>query len=136
VTQEAFLRAWRARSRLDPNAPFAAWLRRVAVNASIDHLRRRRRQRWWPWASLPLREKTPDEPGADRKDDRLSDEVHRALQELPEHYRAVAVLREVDGLSYNEIAEVLACSVGTVRSRLARAREQLRRCLKHHFPQP
>ena len=60
----------------------------------------------------------------------VAEHVYSALHKLPEHYRATAVLREIDGLSYEEIADVLECSVGTVRSRLSRARAQLKENLK------
>ena len=127
VTQEVFLRAHLALPKLSRAADCGAWLRRIAINAEIDRLRRRRRQRWWPWASRPLSEELPERP--QRPEDELADQVRRAFQKLPEHYRVVAALRELDGLSYEEIARVLGCPVGTVRSRLARARERLKKLL-------
>jgi len=134
VAQEAFLSAWRALPRLKPDTTFGAWLRRVTVNASIDHLRRRKRRRWWPWSSVAPTEGEADRRLSEVHKDDLTEEVHLALQRLPEHYRAVAVLREIDGLSYEEIAAVMSCSVGTVRSRLSRARERLKALLKKHDP--
>lgn len=127
VTQEVFLRAWHSLSKLRPDTSYPSWLRRVAINASIDQLRRRKRSRWWPWSSLPVEEKGKQ---LANQNEEVAEQVQHALQKLPEHYRTVAVLREIDDLSYNEIAAVLGCSVGTVRSRLSRARERLKDLLK------
>ena len=134
VTQEVFLRVWTALPKLKPDTKMSAWIRRVAINASIDHLRRRRRRRWWPWGSMPMNENVAQERiSTGEGQTEVAEHVYSALKKLPEHYRATAVLREIDGLSYEEIADVLECSVGTVRSRLYRARAQLKENLKPYF---
>lgn len=131
MAQEVFLRAFCKLPELRPDADFSAWLRRIALNASIDQIRRRRRRRWWPWSALPEKKGPSPEPEASRDHDpELNLQVRLALQKLPEHYRAVAVLREMEGLSYEEIARVLECSPGTVHSRLARARTLLKELLR------
>jgi RNA polymerase sigma-70 factor (ECF subfamily) len=131
VTQEAFLRAHRALSSYDRGRPFGPWICRIAANLAINHVR-----------SPEAREEALDEAALDRSPDPASDgplgaileqEARRVLEEavgrLPAEQRAVFVLRTFEDLSYNEIAEALDLSVGTVMSRLSRAREKLRGAL-------
>lgn len=131
VTQEAFLRAHRALASFDRERPFGPWICRIAANLAINHVR-----------SPQSREEALDEAGleespAARADGPLSavlENEARALLEaavarLPAEQRAVFVLRTFEDLSYSEIAEALDLSVGTVMSRLSRAREKLRASL-------
>jgi RNA polymerase sigma-70 factor (ECF subfamily) len=131
VTQEAFLRAHRALGSYDRARPFGPWICRIAANLAINHVR-----------SPEAREETLDEGAIDRSpaaaadgplDAVLQDEARRVLEEavgrLPAEQRAVFVLRTFEDLSYKEIAEALDLSVGTVMSRLSRAREKLRGAL-------
>ena len=124
ATQEALIAVVRGLRRFDGHAAFTTWLYRVTTNACLDELRRRRRR---PVPGLEeerpvdgLRA-TPDPAGsvADRVD------VDAALGHLPPEYRAAVVLRDLCGLDYAEIAEVLGIPPGTVRSRIARGRGQL-----------
>jgi len=136
--QEVFLAAYRSLGAFEEKARFTTWLYRVTVNRCRDELRKRGFVKHTRPASLDA---TPDgtalEPPADPSADparaaesRERDEhVARAIAALPEESRAVLVLRDVQGLAYDEIAAVLAVPVGTVRSRLFRARAQLRGAL-------
>jgi RNA polymerase sigma-70 factor (ECF subfamily) len=112
--------------RFDGRASFATWSFRVATNACLDELRRRRRR---PEPGLPEVERPDDAGDLGRPgfDEALSDrlDVDAALAQLPVEFRAAVVLRDVCGLDYAEIAEVLDVPAGTVRSRIARGRAQL-----------
>lgn len=129
VAQEAFLRAFETLGRFDLGRPFGPWICRIAANLAINHVRS-------PIArEQPLPEAAPEPPSsAPGPLERLLDGearavLDRALGELPAEQRAVFTLR-VDGeLSYREIAETLGIEMGTVMSRLARARERLRAAL-------
>lgn len=131
VTQEAFLRAHRALASYDRGRPFGPWICRIAANLAINHVR-----------SPEAREEALDEAALDRSPAAASDgpldailekEARSVLEEavgrLPAEQRAVFVLRTFEDLSYKEIAEALDLSVGTVMSRLSRAREKLRGAL-------
>jgi RNA polymerase sigma-70 factor (ECF subfamily) len=126
VAQEAFLRAFESLARFDLGRPFGPWICRIAANLAINHLRS-------PAArEQPLPETAPEPPsGAQGPLERLlegeaREVLDRALGDLPAEQRAVFVLRVCDELSYREIAEALGIEMGTVMSRLARARERLR----------
>jgi RNA polymerase sigma-70 factor (ECF subfamily) len=131
VTQEAFLRAHRALASFDRARPFGPWICRIAANLAINHVR-----------SPEAREDALDEGALHLSPAAASDgpleavlekEARRVLEEavgrLPAEQRAVFVLRAFEELSYKEIAEALDLSVGTVMSRLSRAREKLRDAL-------
>ena len=133
VVQEAFVQAYLKLSTFQCNSAFYTWLYRIAFNTAISRRRRRR-----PQASVDAaREAAGDDPmdaGEDTVDRLLRQEraaqVHQALRELSDEHRAILVLREMDSLSYDEIADILDLPVGTVRSRLHRARSQMRDQLK------
>jgi RNA polymerase sigma-70 factor (ECF subfamily) len=133
VVQDAFVQAFVKLESFSRQAAFYTWLYRIAFNLAVS---RRRRQR--PVASV---EQTKQLTGAEPigRDDAPTErlerqeraaEVRAALAALPEEYRAVIVLREIDGYDYESIGEILDLPVGTVRSRLHRARTQLREQLK------
>ena len=121
ATQEALLAIARGLPRFDGVSAFGTWAYRVATNACLDELRRRRR-RPEPVAddpAAPAWEYPPDEVAAQRVD------VDAALARLPLEFRAAVVLRDLCGLDYAEIADVLGVPAGTVRSRIARGRAAL-----------
>lgn len=125
LVQDTFLRVWRALDRFDEARPFVPWLVRIATNRALDVLNARsRRAGEEALEALPWEGPSPDED-VDRA--RLRKEVMRALQTLPDDQRSVLVLRAYEGLSYREIADALELPIGTVMSRLARARETMRR---------
>ena len=133
IAQEAFLAAWRGLPSFRGEANFATWLYRLTSNAAIDYLRRQKKQR----GDLSLDD---EELGLDAVDTapgpqdaaegaELCSAVSEGLRRLGEDHRQVLVLREIQGLSYEEIAEVLALDLGTVKSRISRARSALRKIL-------
>ena len=128
AAQEAFLSAWKALPRFRMDAKFSTWLYRLTVNAATDVLRRRRKEPdSLDDAERPVQAAdstdTPEE-AAQRAERRAM--VRRAIAALSENHRQILLLREVTGLSYEEIGAALELSPGTVRSRLARTRKELR----------
>jgi len=115
LTQETFVRAYRARHRYQPTAPPGAWLRRIGVNLAISHLRRQKLARFLP-ARLYV---APDRREYDQAEAR--DVVTKALTALSPKLRAAIVLHYYEGLTRDEIAAVLGVPAGTVASRIAKA---------------
>jgi RNA polymerase sigma-70 factor (ECF subfamily) len=139
IAQEAFVRAFRGLRDFQGQAAFKTWLHRIVVNLALDALRRRVRQPAAPYddAREPgdeAREEAGTRP--DENPDRAlqaretREAIRMALEELPAPQRAALLLREVEGLSYQEIAEVLECALGTVMSRLHYARRRLQERLR------
>lgn len=134
LTQETFVRMFKALDRYDPARPFPAWLFTIAARLSIDHLRRRRMKtvplfRTEPGASEERLVEVEDPgPGPEELASRSEEQrgTERLIASLPEHYRIVVVLRHQQGLSYEEIAEALHLPLGTVKARIHRARELLK----------
>src|ERR1700687_566794 len=115
LTQETFVRAYRARHRYTPTAPPGAWLRRIGINLAISHLRRQKLARFLP-ARLYM---APDRRDYDRAEAR--DVVGKAMTALSPKLRAAVVLHYYDGLTREEIAAVVVVPAGTVASRIAKA---------------
>ena len=132
VTQEAFIKAYRALSKFRGDSAFYTWLYRIAANAAKNHLVAKGRR---PGADATIEDaevfddgglvSETSSPEAMAMGDELAAVVEQALQSLPEELRAALTLRELEGLSYDDIAEVLGCPFGTVRSRIFRAREAI-----------
>ena len=116
ITQEVFLRAWRSIENFRGDSGFSTWLFRITMNICVDHARHRQAQ---PQTTTLTTE----------DDEELGRELAAALAEISEEHRRIVLLRDVSGMSYSEIAEILEISEGTVKSRLARARIALRRIL-------
>jgi RNA polymerase sigma-70 factor, ECF subfamily len=132
LVQETVLRAYAAFERFEPGTNCRAWIFRILMNTFINGYRRRRRERLLFDTSrdASVLEQVTRAPGhGDVADLALDDEVARALDELPEEYRSVVLLVDVGDLSYREVAHVLGCPLGTVMSRLHRARRALQRKL-------
>ena len=131
MAQEIFLKAYQALKRFERKAKFSTWLYRIATNHCVNHLEsRRRRPQGHP---APLVEQVADPtPGADRalEQDDLRRLVKEELLRLTPEHRAILVLRDIQGLAYDEIGELLGLGPGTVRSRLHRARMDLKERLK------
>ncbi len=143
ATQEAFISAYKSVGRFRGGS-FRSWILRIVTNACYDELRRRKRR---PAGSL---EKLFDEMGVPEPDDpgdlihkpedpeaateraELSSAIQDCLNRLPDDFRVVAVLADVQGYEYTEVAQVIGIPLGTVKSRLARARARLRECLQRH----
>jgi RNA polymerase sigma-70 factor (ECF subfamily) len=132
LAQEVFIKAYQALPRFRFEASFYTWLYRIAVNKSRDELRKKKIRRFFSFQTLDegiekelnVRLSVPPE---DRDTQEL---VALGLQSLPEKFRTAVVLKDIDGLSYEEIAEVMQCELGTVKSRISRARSMLRKALK------
>lgn len=128
ATQEALIAVVKGLPRFDGRSKFSTWVYRIATNACIDELRRRQRQ---PTPGLPEYEQADPSPmaaGAPRDPAETVTariDVNRGLEQLPQEFRAAVVLRDIAGLNYDEISEVLDIAPGTVRSRIARGRRQL-----------
>jgi RNA polymerase sigma-70 factor, ECF subfamily len=127
AAQEAMIAVVRNLGRFDRRSRFSTWAYRIAVNASLDELRRRSRRPTTGWdeigASSRSEEAGPAGAGPDAAIERI--DIETALLQLPIDFRAPVVLRDLCGLDYAEIAEVLDLPPGTVRSRISRARASL-----------
>lgn len=126
ATQDAFLIALRKLSSFRGDAAFTTWMHRVTVNACYDLLRKRQRA---PLADEPL-EPEAGPPAPDHAEAAAgSVDVQRALMRVPEQFRAVLVLHDIQDVSHEEIAEILDIPIGTVKSRLHRGRVALARTM-------
>ena len=147
LAQETFVRVYQALPHFRGEASFQTWLYRIASNLAIDASRRRKRRQW---QTVSLDEPLDEEdspllrdvadggcrtPGESVESSALHDQVWSAIAELSEKLRPVVVLYDLQGLSYEEIAGVLGCPLGTVKSRLFNARCQLRDKLRQRLPQ-
>ena len=132
VTQEAFINAYRALPSFRGDSAFYTWLYRIGINTAKNHLLSNKRRaptttlfdaeesESFEEASLLREVNTPENELMSKQ---VVDVVQKSLQQLPEDLRSALTLREIEGLSYEEIASVMNCPVGTVRSRIFRARE-------------
>jgi RNA polymerase sigma-70 factor (ECF subfamily) len=142
LTQEAFIRVYRAWRSFKPGTSFLSWIYRIVTNLHRDELRRRKGR---------YQEEIPEdhelqeygggrplavEPIEEYVDSQLSEPVSKALADLTTEQRQIVLLADVEGYSYQEIAEIVGCTVGTVRSRLHRARGQLRGLLDRYMKSP
>ncbi len=133
VAQEAFIKAWRALPQFRGDSQFYTWLYRIAVNCAKNHLvsRERRPQNIdfdlddEDSGPLPERLHDADDPESLLAKDELEAAIFRAVADLPDELRTAITLCEFDGMSYEDISAVMECSVGTVRSRIFRAREAI-----------
>jgi RNA polymerase sigma-70 factor (ECF subfamily) len=132
LSQEVFIKAYEALSQFRFQSSFYTWLYRIAVNKSRDELRKRKVRRWFSLQSML--DSGDKELGSkivvEQHDNELQELLAANLKTLPEKYRIAIILKDVDGLSYEEIAEVMECEIGTVKSRLSRARALLRKVLE------
>lgn len=123
LAQEAFLKAYQRLGQFDTARRFGPWLFRIGVNQTLDYLRRRKRRGWWTLFSERATERAPDPAVADpRQQLDLEQEVAAVLEKIPENYRVVLILRELQNFSTSEIAAILERKEATVRWRLAEAR--------------
>lgn len=142
LTQEVFLHAFQAYDRFRGDAHVFTWLYRITVNLWKNRLKQLSREREHRWEILEEtgEEEEESEP-IEWEDTRLSPQrlleqkelaeaIQKAIDELPEEQRIVVVLRDIEGLSYQEIAEIVGCSIEAVKSRLFRARTNLRKKLR------
>lgn len=143
LAQEVWIRVYRNIKRLNEPAKFRGWLSRITTNLFYDELRKRKRHQsplsldarlalddgevGWEIAS------DDDGPNESLVTDEFYDQLRSAIAELPEAFRTTIVLREIEGMSYEEIAEITSVSLGTVKSRIARARQRLQSQLQTYL---
>ena len=139
ATQEVFLKAFRGIGSFRQGSSLKTWLYRIAIREALNHKRWFRRhlqktvsidaqpEQGLPGIDIEDRKATPFEQLAAHE---IQTAVHNALHQLPEVFRSAVVLRDLEGLSYEEVAEVLECSVGTVKSRILRGRRALKELLE------
>jgi RNA polymerase sigma-70 factor (ECF subfamily) len=133
ITQEAFIKAYRALPRFRGDSAFYTWMYRIAVNTAKNHLAAQRRRPLDVELDLQDPEqydlhaklKETDTPEGVTLSNELREAVEKAIAALPDDLRTAIVLRELDGMSYEEIAQTMDCPVGTVRSRIFRARDAI-----------
>ena len=140
VTQEAFIKAYRALGKFRGDSAFYTWLYRIAANAAKNHLVAKGRR---PGADATIEDAEGFDEGGMLSESaspealamggELAEVVESALNALPGELKAALMLREFDGLSYDDIADVLGCPVGTVRSRIFRAREAVDQRVKEQI---
>ncbi|MFZ5723995.1 MAG: RNA polymerase sigma factor RpoE [Pseudomonadota bacterium] len=138
VAQDTFVRAWRALPNFRGDSAFFTWLYRIAINTAKNHLVARSRRP--PGTDVDIEDaqflesadalRDGDTPLGHLLSREIEQTVKRALEALPDEMRTAVMLREFDGLSYEEIADVMACPVGTVRSRIFRGREAIDEALR------
>ncbi len=145
LAQEVWLRVYRNIKRVQEPEKFRGWLSRIATNLFYDELRKRKRVGRSISLDAPLHTNDGSEidwelPSSDPSPvENLStqefyEHLRQAIQDLPEGFRATIVLREIEGLAYEEIAEITGVSLGTVKSRIARARLKLQAQLQSYLP--
>ncbi len=133
LAQEIFIKAYFVLPKFEFRSEFGTWLYRVAINHIRDYLRKsKQRRRDVPLENVPeikmvAENRTREE---EKEEERRREMVHRALESLPEKHRVILMLRDIQGLSYEEIGRILGLSPGTVDSRLFRARKKLMAIIK------
>ena len=137
LTQEVFVRVFRSLENFKPGT-LDGWLHRITTNLFLDQARRKSRIRFDALAEDAESRLPGQEPGPEQSFElnNLDLDVQRALEELPPDFRAAVVLCDLEGLSYDEVAEALGVKLGTVRSRIHRGRTMLREKLAHRDPRP
>lgn len=143
LTQDAFIKAFQSIHRFGGQSSFFTWLYRIAVNSALSHLRKARLRSFFSLERIDSEEPVSkeiiaaltDTTGVDRDTyvRELQEKLNDAMQKLSIKHRTVVTLFEIDGLSHQEIAEVMECSVGTVRSRLHYAKQLLQSQLQPYL---
>lgn len=146
LSQEAFIKAWRALPNFKLDAAFYTWIYRIAHNVTYDWLRKKKIESAGEFddehtehRAMPGARTAPqgfDAPDRAMKREELGQRIQDAISRLSPDHRQVVVLREVEGLSYEEIAQMVPCSLGTVMSRLFYARKKLQEMLKDTYENP
>jgi RNA polymerase sigma-70 factor, ECF subfamily len=139
VAQEAFIKAYRALPNFRGDSAFYTWIYRIAINTAKNYLVARKRRP--PNSDVDIEDAEFFDGNANMHElntpehnalcEELETTITQAFQDLPDDLRTAVTLREMDGLSYEEIAQVMECPVGTVRSRIFRAREFIDKTIKH-----
>jgi len=135
VAQETFIKAYRSLSSFRGDSAFYTWLYRIGINAAKNFLVAQKRRASTTSNGFDIEDaenfeeggqlRELDTPESELMSKQIAQTVHRTLHELPEELRTAITLREIEGLSYEEIANIMSCPTGTVRSRIFRAREAI-----------
>jgi len=143
LAQEVWIRVYRNVRRLQEPAKFRGWLSRITTNLFYDELRKRKRNNTPLSLDAPRNmedgemdwELPADDPGPTEElmTQEFYDQLRGAIADLPEAFRTTIVLREIEGMAYEEIAEITGVSLGTVKSRIARARQRLQSQLQNYL---
>ncbi len=145
IVQDAFIKAHKHLDKFEGTSSFYTWLYRIVMNLAIDHLRKHRRVKPVELDEQHLAEAGDDtllpkllggNPGRALLDKEIRERIDAALGELSENHRAVLVMRELEGLSYEEMAQAMGCSKGTIMSRLFHARKNMQRRLADLLERP
>jgi RNA polymerase sigma-70 factor (ECF subfamily) len=139
LAQEVFVKVFRKLHTFQQDSAFYTWLYRITVNTATDQMARRKRRRLHlveDNTSLDRGEPESGHGGAAQPlmEQEVREVTRTVLDKLPEKYRRILILREYEDLSYTEMAEVLGCSIGTVESRLFRARKRFKEALERSYP--
>ncbi|MCA9323194.1 MAG: sigma-70 family RNA polymerase sigma factor [Planctomycetes bacterium] len=126
IAQDSFLRVHKALGRFDLRFNFYTWLYRIVVNLSIDRLRKRGKQNSVSIEEFPTDPATDYDAEAALRNTELGDQIRQVLDDMPDKYRAVILLRDVEQLGCEEISEIIGCTNATTRWRLHKAREMFR----------
>jgi len=127
LAQETFFRVYRRLDQFDSSRRFGPWMFRIGVNLTLDYLRKRKRRLKWSVFSDAPKDTTPDPETPDPRNQMdLSQEVRRVMDLLPEKYRSVLILRDLENFTTSEIAAILNRKEATIRWRLAEARKQFK----------
>ena len=139
IVQDAFIKAHKYLDKFEGNSSFYTWLYRIVMNLAIDHLRKHRRVKPVELDESHFDEAAGDDsllpkilggnPGRALMDKQIRGRIDQALGELSDNHRAVLIMRELEGMSYEEMAQAMGCSKGTIMSRLFHARKNMQRQL-------
>ncbi len=131
IAQEVFIKVYQALRNFRFESSFYTWVYRITVNKCRDELRKKKVKRFFSFQSFEKTTNLKIENMATTTfdDENLKGVIEDSLKKLPEKFRMPIILKDIDGLSYDEIAEVLECEVGTVKSRLSRGRSMLKEIL-------
>lgn len=138
VTQEAFIKAYKALGKFRGDSAFYTWLYRIAINTAKNHLVSRGRRP--PDTDVDVHSaesyeyayalKDSESPERNLQKNQVEEAIYQVMRSLPDELRTAVTLREFDGLSYDQIAQVMECPIGTVRSRIFRARETIDKVIR------
>jgi RNA polymerase sigma-70 factor (ECF subfamily) len=137
LAQDVFVKVFRKLHTFQQDSSFYTWLYRIGINTATDHLSRHQRRRLRLVEDVSALERGDrDDAGAATPllEEELRQVTRRIVEGLPEKYRTILILREYEDLTYTDIAEVLGCSIGTVESRLFRARRRFKEALERTYP--
>jgi len=139
VVQDAFIKAHKYLDKFEGNSSFYTWLYRIVMNLAIDHLRKHRRVKPVELDEQHFEQAAGDDsllpkilggnPGRALMDKQIRARIDQALETLSDNHRAVLIMRELEGMSYEEMAQAMGCSKGTIMSRLFHARKNMQRQL-------